>query len=46
LSDKSHYSHRELVRVGHVGGNERNASLLQAEQEMRVPGQTVELSNQ
>src|SRR3984885_1828232 len=46
LSDQGHDSDSEGVGLWHISGDERDSSLLQAEQEMRVAAQAVELGNQ
>jgi hypothetical protein len=45
LRDDRHDAHGHPVRVRHVGGHEIDARLLQAEQEVRVAGQPVELGD-
>src|ERR1700733_7182451 len=46
LRDNRHDTHDHFVRLRHVGGDEGDASLLQAEQEVRISGQAVELSDE
>ena len=45
LGHHRHDSHRQPVGVRHVGGDEVDTRLLQAEQEMRVARQAIELGD-
>ena len=45
LRHQRHDADHHLVRLRHVGGDELDAGLLQAEQEMRVAGEAVELGD-
>jgi hypothetical protein len=45
LSHQSHDPNREPVRVWHVDRNELHASFLQAQQEVRIAAQSVELGD-